>query len=257
VGYTWSVTLRPTRGARPARLTPRLALAAGGFLLAVVPVTVLAYAATHGWTPLQDLDQGTADRLHAWAVRSPGAVSFLQWVSTVLHPWALRVVAALAVAWLLFRRQLRLALWVTTAIVGAGVLDFTLKLVVHRARPVLPEAVASAPGYSFPSGHALASIVKLGVALLLVLPLLHGRRRVVAWAVAVGCVLLVGFARVALGVHFVSDVLAGWLIGLGWLAVTVAAFESWRRASGRRPHDAADVVSEGVDPAGSQIAAGR
>jgi undecaprenyl-diphosphatase len=184
-------------------------------------------------------------------------VTFLQDVSTVLHPWSLRAVAAIAVGWLLIRRQLRLALWVATAILGAGVLDFTLKEIVHRARPVLPGAVATAPGYSFPSGHALSSIVAAGVALLLVLPLVHGAWRVVVWTVAVACVLLVGFARVGLGVHFVSDVLAGWLIGLGWLAVTVAAFESWRRASGRRPHDAAEVVTEGVDPAGSQIAAGR
>jgi undecaprenyl-diphosphatase len=237
------------------RLSPRLALAAAGFFVAVVPVTVLGYAATHGWTPLRDLDQGAADHLHVWAVRSPAAVSFLQWVSTVLHPWSLRGVATLAVAWLLIRRQIHLALWVAAAIVGAGVLDFTLKLIVHRARPVLPAAVASAPGYSFPSGHALASIVAFGVALLLVLPLVHGGWRVVAWAVAVGCVLLVGFARVALGVHFISDVLAGWLIGLGWLAVTVAAFESWRRDSGRRPREAVEVVTEGVDPAGSQVAA--
>ena len=52
-----------------------------------------------------------------------------------------------------------------------------------------------------------------------------------------------------LGVHFVSDVLAGWLIGLGWLAVTVAAFESWRRASGR-PHDADRGRHRGRRPGG-------
>lgn len=234
-----------------------MALAAGGFLVAVVPVTVLGYAATHGWAPLRELDQGAAERLHGWVVRRPGAVSFLQWVSTVLNPWALRAVAALTVAWLLIRRQLRLGVWVATTVVGAGVLDATLKLVVHRTRPVFSDAVASAPGYSFPSGHALTSVVAFGVALLLVLPLLRGVWRAVAWTVASGCVLLVGFARVALGVHFISDVLAGWLIGLGWLAVTVAAFESWRRASGRSPRDGTEVAAEGVDPVGSAIAASR
>ena len=238
-------------------LTPRLVLAGGGFLLAAVPATVLAYAATHGWAPLRGLDQGTADRLHRWAVRSPGAVSAMQWVSTLLHPWALRCVAALVVAWLLVRRQVRLALWAAVAVLGAGVLDYLLKIVVHRARPALPEAVAMAPGYSFPSGHALSSIVVFGAALLIVLPLLHGAWRVVAWAGAVACVLLVGFSRVGLGVHFVSDVVAGWLIGLGWLAVTVAAFESWRRATGRPPHDVVDVLGEGVDPNGSRMAARR
>jgi membrane-associated phospholipid phosphatase len=248
------VTWRALRLRRP-RLTPRLLLGAGGFLLAAVPATILGYAATHGWPPLHHLDEGTAQRLHMWAAERPGAVGFLQWVSTVLHPWSVRAVTAVVVAWLLLRRQLRLALWTATAIVGAGVLDFVLKDAVRRARPVLPESVASAPGYSFPSGHALTSIVAAGVALLLVLPVVHGVWRVVAWVVAVGCVLLVGFARVALGVHFVSDVVAGWLIGLGWLAVTAAAFESWRRAAGRRPHEATEIVSSGLDPAGSQRAA--
>ncbi len=236
---------------------PRVLLGAAGFLVGSVPVTVLGYAATHGWAPLRELDQGTADRLHSWALRTPDAVSFLQSVSTVMHPWALRAVIAAAAVWLLVRRQGRLALWAVVSIAGAGVMDYSLKLVVQRARPVLPHAVATAPGYSFPSGHALSSVVAFGVALLLVLPLVHGIWRVVAWVVTVGCVLLVGFARVALGVHFVSDVLAGWLLGLGWLSVTVAVFESWRRAGGARPHKARDVLSEGVDPAGSNVAVER
>jgi undecaprenyl-diphosphatase len=248
----WTARLRRPR----PRLTPRLLVGAGGFLVAVVPVTVLGYAATHGWAPLHHLDEGTAQRLHTWAATRSGAVGFLQWVSTVLHPWSIRLVTAGVVAWLLVRRQPRLALWTATAIAGAGVLDFVLKEAVRRARPVLPDAVASAPGYSFPSGHALTSIVAAGVALLLLLPVVHGAWRILVWAVAAGCVLLVGFARVALGVHFVSDVVAGWLIGLGWLAVTAAAFESWRRATGRRPHEATEVVTEGLDPAGSQRAAG-
>jgi undecaprenyl-diphosphatase len=237
-----------------ARLSPRLALAAVGFGVAAVPTAVLAYAATHGWAPLRDLDQGTADHLHAWAVGQPGAVGALQVVSTALHPWAVRAVAAGAAGWLLLRRQTRLALWVGTAVIGAGVLDYVLKDVVRRVRPVLPDAVASAPGYSFPSGHALTSVVGFGVAVLLVLPLVHGAWRVVVWVVAVGGVLLVGFARVALGVHFVSDVVAGWLLGLGWLALTAAAFESWRRAAGRPAHAAAVVVTEGIDPRGSRAA---
>jgi undecaprenyl-diphosphatase len=223
--------------------------------VASVPVVILGYAATHGWGPLRSLDQGTAQRLHGWAAARPGAVRFLEDVSTVLHPWTWRAIAVAVVVWLVLQRQRRLALWVAVVVVGGGVLDFTLKDAVHRARPVLPEAVASAPGYSFPSGHALASVVAMGVALLLVLPLVHGGWRVVAWTLAVAVVLLVGFARVALGVHFVSDVVAGWLIGLGWVVVTAAAFESWRRATGRPPHAPTTVAEEGLDPAGSRRAA--
>jgi undecaprenyl-diphosphatase len=152
---------------------------------------------------------------------------------------------------LLVRGQRRLALWAGVTMVVAGLVGDGLKTVVARARPALPDPVATAPGYSFPSGHALNSFVFFGILLLLVLPLLPRGWRWVAWAVAVAGVLLVGFDRVALGVHYVSDVVGGWLLGAGLLALSVAAFQSWRRAEGRRKPD---VLEEGVDPAGSKAA---
>ncbi len=249
------MTPRPSHRST-TELTTRLLLAGAGFLVAVVPVALLAYLVSHGWQPLHDLDQVTADRLHTWALARPGAVSFLTGVSTVLHPQVLRVVALVVAGWLALRRQRRLAVWVVVAVLGSGVIDTVLKDVVRRSRPALPHPVAEASGYSFPSGHALGTMVVFGVVLLLVLPLLHRTAaRVSAWVVAVVAVALVGFSRVALGVHYVSDVLAGWLVGLGWLAVTVAAFESWRRSHGSQPRTSAEVVHEGVDPAASRLAA--
>lgn len=239
-----------------AALSPRLLLATAGFVVAVVPVALVAYLVSHGWAPLRTLDQGTADRLHTWALARPGTVTFLNGVSTVLHPQVLRVVAVFAAGWLALRGQRRLALWVAVTVLGSGLVDTVLKDTVRRARPALPDPVAQAAGYSFPSGHALGTIVVSGVALLLVLPLLRTAvARLVAWGITVAGVLLVGFSRVGLGVHYVSDVLAGWLVGVDWLAVTVAVFESWRASQGRRPRTASDVVQDGVDPAGSKLAA--
>ncbi|TAK68192.1 MAG: phosphatase PAP2 family protein [Actinomycetota bacterium] len=234
------------------QLSPRLALAAGVAVVVAVPVTVLGYAATHGWGPIGDLDNGVAEGLHRWAIQTPTAVTVLQFASDVLHPWALRAYLGLVVVMLLLRGQVRLAWWAAITVLGGGVLDIILKEAVQRARPILPEAVASAGGYSFPSGHALSITVAVGVLLLLGFPLLQpGGRRV---AVVVGAVLiaLICFARVGLGVHYVSDVVAGVLIGVGWLAATSIAFESWRRSVGRAPHD---PLTEGIDPAGTLAAA--
>ncbi len=213
---------------------------------------MLAYAASHGWGPLHSLDQGTADRMHAWASARPHVVSFLEAVSKVFAPAVLRVSTAVIVVFLLVRRQRRLAAWAATTMIAAGVLGYLLKVVVERARPQLPDPVASAPGYSFPSGHALNSFAFFAMLLLLIEPLLSRRGRWVARLVCAGIVALVGFARVALGVHYVSDVVAGWFVGAGVVAVTTIAFETWRRERGEAVEH---VLTEGIDPESSHAAA--
>lgn len=235
------------------RLERRLLIASCAFAAAAVPVALLGYAATHGWGPLHDLDSGVAADLHLWAVREPGAVGFLEGVSTVLDPWPLRAVAVAAVAALFIRGERKLALWAGTTVLVGSVLGFTLKLVVGRSRPALDDPVSSAIGNSFPSGHALNSFVILGVLVLLAIPVIPRRWRAVVWGAAAVTVALVGFARISLGVHYVSDVVAGWLVGAGLIATTVVAFDTWRRPE-RRP--APEVLSEGVDPAASRAAAG-
>src|SRR3954466_8041134 len=126
------------------RLERRLVLASAAFVATAVPVAVLAYAATHAWAPLHRLDSSAAQHLHSWAVRRPGAVGFLEGVSTVLGPWVLRAITAAVVLTLVLRRQRRLALWAGTAVVVAGILGFVIKDVVARSRPVLPDPVAAA-----------------------------------------------------------------------------------------------------------------
>ena len=116
-----------------------------------------------------------------------------------------------------------------------GVLGVVLKLLVDRARPTFPEPVAHASGYSFPSGHALNSALGVGVLLLVFLPVLTRVGRAVAYTLGAALVLLTGYDRVALGVHYVSDVVAGWAVALACLAGTAAGFEIWRREQGRRP----------------------
>ena len=173
----------------------------------------------------------------------------------MIDPWILRGVAVVVTAGLVVRKQTRLAMWVGTTVVTAGLMGLGLKIVVGRARPVLPDPVDSAGGYSFPSGHALNSFVILGVFVLLFLPTVGRRWRPVMWAAAITAIVLVGLARISLGVHYVSDVLAAWIIGAGLIAVTTTVFETWRRDHGERVP--AHVIEEGVDPEGSRAALGE
>jgi len=97
---------------------------------------------------------------------------------------------------------------------------------------------------SFPSGHAQSAMVAASVLLLVSLPLLRCAWRWVAVGVAVVFVLAIGFARVTLGVHYVSDVLAGYVLGAAWVAAMIAAFNAWRRERGRPAADPA----QGLEP---------
>jgi undecaprenyl-diphosphatase len=110
------------------------------------------------------------------------------------------------------------ALLVVLTVAGAALLNWLLKVTFARVRP---EAFFDYPlpgSPSFPSGHALyAASIFGGLAALLTARLKHGPLRVTVWAAAVCLVVLVGFSRVYLGVHYPSDVLAGYSIAVIWV----------------------------------------
>jgi membrane-associated phospholipid phosphatase len=99
-----------------------------------------------------------------------------------------------------------------------------VKTIVDRARPHLVDPVAVAAGKSFPSGHAQAATVGFGILLLVLLPAVPRTRRIWVWLAAAAGVAAIGFARIALGVHYLSDVLGAVLIGSAWLLAMTAAF---------------------------------
>ena len=235
---------RPPGRAPKRTLSARLAL--GGAVAAVVatPFTLLMLLVLSESETLERLDRSVADGIHERVRDDPAAVGLLRFGAVALDPWVFRV-AVLAVAlWLWGRGARRLAAWaVVTATIG-GVLGVVLKLVVERARPAFPEPVATASGFSFPSGHALNSLLCVGILILVFLPVLSRAGRVLAYVAGAALVLATGYDRIALGVHYLSDVVAGWGVALAVLAGTSAAFEIWRREHGRRP----STVGEGVEP---------
>jgi membrane-associated phospholipid phosphatase len=113
---------------------------------------------------------------------------------------------------------------------------------------VLDNPVAHESGTSFPSGHAQAAVVGYAVLLLVFLPILHGAGRRIAICVAVLMVLGIGLSRVALGVHYVSDVLAGYVLGAAWVAAMIASFNVWRQRDGlSSTHPEAGLEPEHAD----------
>jgi membrane-associated phospholipid phosphatase len=248
-GRVRNVLYRPPEKRRPASepkhgLLGRLTLGALVAVLVAVPFTLLMLLVLSEWEPLDQLDRSVADSLNS-AARGDGAlVNALDVGAIVFEPMVFRALVLGVAIWLWRRGAQRLAAWAVVTMAVGGILGVVLKLLVNRARPEFPEPVAHASGYSFPSGHALNSMLGVGVLLLVFLPVLRGGGRLLAYLAAAAVVLLTGFDRVALGVHYVSDVVAGWVVALAVLAGTATAFEVWRREQGQRPSE----VSEGVDP---------
>ncbi len=238
---------------RSPRLDPdtrgglRLTLTAVAALLAAVPFGLLLVLVADGWAPLRRLDLRVAEGLHGTALAHPGYVTVLKVLSDAGSPTTFRVVAVVVAAVLLIRRRPRLAVWLLVTVEAGGLVDTLVKDVVRRARPSFPHPVATAVSTSFPSGHAFGVVVAAGALLLVALPALARPGRIAAALVAALVVLTVGWTRLALGVHFVSDVVGGYVLGAAWLAATTAAFRAWHRdrlqpAGGQRP------VTEGLEP---------
>jgi undecaprenyl-diphosphatase len=217
---------RPGARRPPRRLGRRALLAATGAVLVAVPLTLLTVLVLGGSERLQAADQAVADALHDHVVARPALATALEVVSEITHPTVMRVLAGLLVVALWRHGRRRQAAWLAVATLVGSALSPLLKELVARARPVFPDPVAIAPGYSFPSGHALQSMLLAACVLVLAAPATRGRPalRAVLWTAATGLVVLTGFDRIALGVHYVSDVLAGWVVALATLCVTLAAF---------------------------------
>lgn len=212
----------------------RLTLASAAAFLLLVPFALLAVLVVGAWSPLHDLDAAVTDALHRFAADHPVWVRAMKAWTHLASPGPLRVAALVVVVWLWSRRARRLALWVVTTMVVGGALGALLKLLVGRDRPELLDPVARAAGFSFPSGHALNATLAAGVLLLVFLPFTRDRpvARVLLWTAAVLLVGVTGLSRVALGVHWVSDVLGGCLLGVAVVAATAAAFRTWREQAG-------------------------
>ena len=215
-------------------------LAIGGVAL----VTLLAIAVTSGIS--DGLDAAVIGVVRSTALS--GLLAPLRWITQLGSTGAVTVVAVIAIAvGVLIGPWLHgIAGAVTIGLASLG--NEWFKTLIARHRPDLLEPVLVERGFSFPSGHSLLSMVAYGVLGVLVmrsrLPL--GVRRGVVAVLAV-VILLVGLSRVWLGVHYPTDVLAGWTAG----AVIVLVYARLTRSVSPEPAAAAvdaDPAAPRSDP---------
>jgi membrane-associated phospholipid phosphatase len=226
------------------RFGVRAILAFVAVFLAAVPFAVLVVLVVGKSPGLAHVDQRTATTLHTYALDHPNFTTAMKGVGRAFSPLGWWIILTPLFVWLLIRRLPRLATFVAVTAIGSSLLNTLIKTVVHRARPHLIDPVAVAVGKSFPSGHAQGATVGFGMLVLVFLPIVPRRGRAWLWTGAAGAVALIGFSRIALGVHYLSDVVGGFVIGAAWLLAMTAAFSAWRQER-RRP---AVHIGEGLEP---------
>jgi undecaprenyl-diphosphatase len=221
-------------------LAPLAVVTAAAFVFALLLLLVRLQ-----WAPLESADHRAAAGLNSLVASHAAVVSVIKAVTWLGSSGVLWTLIGLAVVALAIRRRWRLAVYLLVTGAGVLTLDPVLKALVGRLRPVVAHPVAYGTGDSFPSGHALGSIVCYGALFLVFLPATRGIWRRVFTAAIAALIAAIGLSRLLLGVHYLSDVLGAWALGITWLGVTAFAFELSRRAAGV---PVTDPVTEGLEP---------
>lgn len=230
-----------------ARLTPHSYLVFHLVVGLVVSGAVLLFLALArgiaGDAQLARFDLALANAIYN-AVTPTGVRAFVV-ITAFGSVIALFVLAVIVGVTLLARGERLLLVGWIIGVSGGGLLNWGLKAFFQRTRPVLEQPLAVAASWSFPSGHAMATFVTVGaLAYLLFLELRSPAARLSAVAVALVWVLIIGFSRLYLGVHYFSDVIAGYVAGTVWLGAWISGMEIARRLRvSRRPAPAAPTVA--------------
>ena len=163
-------------------------------------------------------DDATRAAVHHFA--SPLMTAIMRGLSFVGSTIALSVATIFVVIRFAMRKWKREAILFALTMIGAGLLNITLKLAFKRPRPVPFFNLSPPETYSFPSGHSLTSAVFFGaLAAILTARIRSGRVKAAIWIVSTAMFLLIGLSRIYLGVHYTTDVIAGFAAALIWILV--------------------------------------
>jgi undecaprenyl-diphosphatase len=193
------------------------------FVIAAIAALIFAWLAV---IVLQDtvppFDTAVRDAIHA--EDSPGLTFLMRSITLLGSGWFLWPAGTVIVYALVRSDRRREAALFAISVLGANLLDQGLKFTFHRTRPEAYFGEVQPSTYSFPSGHAFVSFCfYLTIAEVLTSPEWPRRVRVLVWACAIVITGLIGFSRVYLGVHYPTDVLAGYAGAISWLSLVRAS----------------------------------
>lgn len=170
------------------------------------------------------------------AIVSPGVTRIMVIVTSLGEIWTMTVLSIVVGLILHFNHSHRRLYTFAAIMGGGGLLNGLLKLFFARNRPEIENALIHVQGYSFPSGHAMGAALFFG-GLGYVLFFSVKRNFISRFLGVTLCVIaafLIGFSRIYLGVHYTSDVLAGFIGGITWTAICIFSTEAWIRWRNRK-----------------------
>jgi len=205
----------------------RLALGALVLIAAAWLFGAIAEDVVNHDAPLGAIDQDVATWLHAQATSSRTRLMFF--VSDLSAPLSVMAMTSVLAIVLLWKRQRSQLLLLVLAVPGGALLNVIIKHLVHRDRPIFEDPIQTLTSYSFPSGHAMGSTVFFGtLAAIAIWQVRDWRLGTLAIIASALLVALICFSRIYLGVHYLSDVIAGFLAGVVWLGACLFAVAALR-----------------------------
>lgn len=206
---------------KEAHLKNKLLLVA---LLSVIPFLVIVLITLSGWENLTKIDYQISQFFYSWhGLRLTKTMTVITHQGDIVTQTTITVGT---VIFLLALKKWRTALWYGfTVLGGALLLNGAIKEFYARARPSEIEPLVEIGGYSFPSGHSMGAMIVYGGLLFLILRFIRSDSlKMMLSILIVLAIFSIGVSRVYLAVHFPSDVIGGFSLGLSWLVLSTALF---------------------------------
>jgi undecaprenyl-diphosphatase len=216
MNFRWSLFRIPVRSILEARTLIALFITVAAMLLFAEFVDRVVEGDTRAFD--ESVLLAFRDRNNPSSPIGPAWLQIMFRDITPLGGYAVVVLISLAViGYLIIGGKRAAALWVLVSVGGGAVLSNLLKLAIERPRPDLVARLVEVNTTSFPSGHAtLAAVTYLTLGALLSRVEARRRAKIYVLTVAVALTVLIGVSRIYLGVHWPTDVLAGWCVGAAW-----------------------------------------
>lgn len=197
--------------------------------ISLIPFLIFAFIGYTDWTGITatDYEIGT----YFYNLRTPMRNAVAVWITRLADREAQTLVTVVAVLFLLAVRKWRTGLWYgLTVLIGSNFLNSFVKNIFQRVRPEEIDHLVEQGGYAYPSGHAMGGVIVYGGLLFLLIRYFNTKYRdwqIGKWLLSlfIGLLILaIGLSRIYLGVHFPSDVIGGFSLGLSWLSLSIAIF---------------------------------